>query len=710
METRLPNEPSGSKNIPLKSKGIQQQISRRSPPESRVGVSIEARDGLITTAVEPAINPDTLPMGASIVADGSGTTFRVWAPNARHVYVVLNPGDTYTPSNKDELHCNPANGYWSGFIRGVGDGMEYKLWVVGTGSSGFKRDPYARELTRVPYWPNNNCVVRDPNRFPWHDEGFRPPAFNNLIIYQFHIGTFYGAPEDDGTDRRMKETCNFLDVLYKLEYLADLGVNAIEPLPVTEYYGTKSEGYNGSDMFSPEMDYAVPPGPDFDRYLAEANRLLAAKRPGAAPYTAEEVEGQVNQLKVMVDLFHTYGIAVIFDVVYNHAGGFDGDDYGLFFFDRQQTGDNNRSLYFTDHGWANGLVFAYWQAPVCGLLTDNAGFFLNEYHVDGLRHDEVRAGVENGGWGFFRNLAQTEHFVKDNAIEIAEYWRDNPINAVKGAGQGGLGFDSFWSDGLRTSIRGVVTQAAAGSAAEVKLDWVAGALSRQDSPERWRRIECVENHDTAYEAHGEYRPWRIAKMADQNNSRSWYGRSRARVATGLLLTGTGIPMLFMGQEFLEDKPWSDNPDFFQGTLIYWNGLNTQKEMQDHLRFTRELIWVRRRHPALRGDGINVFHVHNENRIIAFQRWVEGIGRDIVVVASLREDTYYDHSYQIGFPSTGHWHEAFNSDIYDNYFNPVAKGNYGGVTADGPPMHGLPSSAGVTIPANGILVFARDLGD
>jgi 1,4-alpha-glucan branching enzyme len=437
---------------------------------------------------------------------------------------------------------------------------------------------------------------------------------------------------------------------------------------------------------------------------------LAEKIPGAAPYSAEHFEGQINQLKVMVDLFHIYGVAVIFDVVYNHAGGFDGDDYGLFFFDRQQIGDNNRSLYFTDHGWANGLIFAYWQAPVCGFLTDNAGFFLNEYHVDGLRHDEVRAAVENGGWDFFKNLTQTEHFVKDNAIEIAEYWRDDPIYAVNAVAQGGLGFDAFWSDGLRTSIREIITQAAWGSAATLNLDSVAGALSRKDIPETWRRIECLENHDTAYKAHAEYYPWRVAKMADQNNSRSWYGRSRARVATGLLLTGTGVPMLLMGQEFLEDKPWSDNPNFFQGTLIDWDGLTTQKEMQDHLRFTRELIWLRRRYPALRGNGINVFHIHNDNRVIAFQRWVEGIGRDVLVVASLREDTYCDHSYHIGFPSPGHWHEVFNSDIYDNYFNPVAKGNYGGITADGPPMHGLPCSAGITIPANGMIVFARDLGD
>jgi len=131
---------------------------------------------------------------------------------------------------------------------------------------------------------------------------------------------------------------------------------------------------------------------------------------------------------------------------------------------------------------------------------------------------------------------------------------------------------------------------------------------------------------------------------------------------------------------------------------------------DHLRFTQELISLRRRHPGLRSEGLNVFHVHNDNRILAFHRWVEGTGRDVVVVVSLNESTYYSHSYQLGFPVSGHWFEVFNSDVYDNYFNPGAQGNYGGVWAGEQPLHGLPCSAGITIPANSMLVFARDNGD
>jgi 1,4-alpha-glucan branching enzyme len=102
----------------------------------------------------------------------------------------------------------------------------------------------------------------------------------------------------------------------------------------------------------------------------------------------------------------------------------------------------------------------------------------------------------------------------------------------------------------------------------------------------------------------------------------------------------------MGQEFLEDKQWSDNPDDPQ--RIWWEGLvQGKKPMVDFLRFTQELLGVRGRLKGLRGDGVNVIHAHNENRILAFHRWVPGEGHDVVVVASLNELNQYD--YAIGFP-------------------------------------------------------------
>jgi 1,4-alpha-glucan branching enzyme len=162
----------------------------------------------------------------------------------------------------------------------------------------------------------------------------------------------------------------------------------------------------------------------------------------------------------------------------------------------------------------------------------------------------------------------------------------------------------------------------------------------------------------------------------------------------------------MGEEILEDKYWSDDPND-TAHLLWWNGLQSDSAMRDFLRFTSELLALRRREPALRGDPINVFHVHNGNRVLAFHRWLEGIGRDVVVAASLNESTFW--SYQLGFPAAGRWVEAFNSDVYDNWVNPLRAGNGGGVSADGPPLHGLPVSASSVLPANGLVVFTREAG-
>jgi 1,4-alpha-glucan branching enzyme len=131
-------------------------------------------------------------------------------------------------------------------------------------------------------------------------------------------------------------------------------------------------------------------------------------------------------------------------------------------------------------------------------------------------------------------------------------------------------------------------------------------------------------------------------------------------------------------------------------------------MVNHLRFTQDLIRLRWRQPALRGDNVRTFHVHDANRIIAFHRWLEGSGRDVIVVATLAESTWY--GYQIGFPSAGRWLEVFNSDVYDNWVNPIVAGNGGSIQVSGSPMHGFAASAAIVIPANGVVIFARDSGD
>ncbi len=644
------------------------------------------------------VSSDT-PMGASLV--GGGATFRVWAPRASAIYVILDSRDPAPELRDAQLLVRGTNGYWAGFLPGVADGTRYRFWVVGDAGAGYKRDPYARELELHGY-PDCNCIVRDPSTFPWSDQGFRPAAFNDLVVYQLHIGVF-SARDAAGNDIRPGRAAKFLDLLERIPYLQDLGVNAVMPLPFVEFQGPHSRGYNGTDLFSPEMDYAVDPA-DLDRYVAMVSRVRAAR--GRPSLAREHLAGQVNQLKALVDTAHAHGLAVLTDVVYNHAGpGF--DDQSLASFDRSASWDD---LYLGSEGHAGGRVFAYRKPEVRQFLIDNANLFLREYHVDGIRYDEVTVIDEHGGWSFCQDLTGTAKYVNASAVHIAEYWGNERWRGVVGP-PWGMGFDAGYGDRLRDCLRGAVAQAAWGRGARVDLDEVRDALHEWYwFPAAWKVLQNIENHDLVDAAPGHGRGPRIPALADSSNPRSWYARSRARVATGLLMTAPGIPMIFMGQEFLEDKPWSDDFDA-TNRMIWWQGLEGRsKDMSDHHRFTRDLLWLRRKHPALRGDHLNVFHVHVDNRVIAFHRWLEGVGRDVVVVASLNESAFYDRSYRIGFPGDGHWNEVFNSDIYDQFANPIAQGNYGGVDAYGPGMHGMPASAGITVPANGLLVFARDLGD
>jgi 1,4-alpha-glucan branching enzyme len=270
---------------------------------------------------------------------------------------------------------------------------------------------------------------------------------------------------------------------------------------------------------------------------------------------------------------------------------------------------------------------------------------------------------------------------------------------------GGTGFDVLQHDGLRSAVRTALQQASYGQSATVNFDALAGNLYPQGFAHGWQAVTCVENHDLV--AVG--RNPRIPALADGSNARSWYARSRSRFATGLLLTATGIPQIFMGQEFLEDQQWSCDPAA-SGNLIGWGGLNAGADpaMVNHLRFTQDLIRLRWNQPALRGDNVDAFHVHDQNRVIAFHRWLEGTGSDVIVVATLAETTWYN--YAIGFPFSGPWVEVFNSDVYDNWVNPMVAGNGGGISASGGPLHGFGASANIVIPANGMVVFARDTGD
>ena len=276
---------------------------------------------------------------------------------------------------------------------------------------------------------------------------------------------------------------------------------------------------------------------------------------------------------------------------------------------------------------------------------------------------------------------------------------------VKPVSDGGAGFDTTLTNGLRLAVRQVLEAASHPGDHLLDMTRLADSLWPKDFSDQWRFVQGPENHDLVLRDPEKPREQRIARLADPSNPRSWYARSRSRVAMGLCLTAPGIPMLFMGQEFLEEKQWSDNLDVHPELRLYWDGLSADNPaMRDFLRFARELLGLRWQCPGLRGEGYRMVHVHDRNRVLAFHRWVPGEGHDALIVVSLANSHQYD--YRIGFPSVGRWQEAFNSDVYDNWVNPQVAGNGGHVIADASPLHGFDFSAALVLPANSLLVFTR----
>ena len=497
------------------------------------------------------INDET-PMGGNLLPSGYGATFKVWAPAARQLdlFWQFEPdGAGAWVHQQAGRMARLEGGVWAGFVPGLTAGDRYMFHVTGPvgGTMGMKRDPYARDLSDDPMWPECHCLLHDPALFPWHDGNWRPPPFHELAIYQLHIGTW--------KIRSGRHHGNFLDIVEMLPYLKSLNINAIQPLPVVEFPTMFSLGYNGVDYFSPETDYGVTEDdPMLAEYLRSINDKMLAIDPELTPYEPEDIQGTANQFRMMVDMCHIYGIAVLLDVVYNHAGG-DFGDRSIYFFDRQPYGNQNDSLYFTDRGWAGGLVFAYWKNEVKQYLIDNAKYYLLECHCDGFRYDEVSVIKNEGGehgWIFCRHMTDTCHFVKPEAVHIAECW---PVEqaVVSPTYFGGAGFDAVQNDGLRDAVRSAIGQAAAGAGSFVDMERIGREIHSPRLRDGWRAVQCAENHDIVRRDRGP----RIAALADSSDSRSWYGRSRSRVAMGLVATSVGIPHLFMGQEILEDKQWHD---------------------------------------------------------------------------------------------------------------------------------------------------------
>lgn len=576
-----------------------------------------------------------------------GTMFRVWAPFADSVHVA---GDFNGWNSTAAQMVSEGNGHWSLDLRNANPGQRYQYVVRRGNQTIWNVDPREEQVVNSI----GDSVIFD-NAFTWTDQGFTMPDWNSLVCYEMHIGTFNDQPGGGpGT---------FDSAIARLDYLQDLGVNCIKLMPVHEFPGDFSWGYNPSYPFTVESSYGGP---------------LALKR--------------------FVNESHRRGIAVLMDLVHNHYGPYDMD---LWRFDGWFQNDRGGIYFYQDERadtpWGNTRP-DFGRGEVRQYIRDNALMWLQEFKVDGFRWDStvnVRRTVQGDnpdGWSLLQWVNDEIDRTQPWKISIAEDLQGNAW-LTRDTGAGGAGFDSQWHPDFVHPLRTVMTVS---SDNDRSMASVRSALTSQYSGDAMERVIYTESHDEV--ANGRSR---VAEEIWPGNAGSWFSRKRSTMGAALVMTGAGVPMIFQGQELLEDG-------YFQDTdPMDWNKLNTFSGIH---RMYRDLIRLRRNwfnHTrGLRGHNTNVFHVNENDKMIAFHRWDQGgAGDDVIVICNFRGNQSWQ-DYRIGLPRGGVWKVRFNSDWngysadFGNFWSPD-------VTAQAVAWDGLQWSGLVRIAPYSVLILSQD---
>lgn len=586
-------------------------------------------------------------MGSMLLPQG--VAFRVWAPNAQGVAVIgsFNQWDgTRHPMEAE------ANGYWYTTVAEAQAGDSYRFLLSTPQGELARIDPYAREVTNSV----GNAVVHDPS-FDWQDDDFHLAPWNELVIYELHVGTF--NDQENNT-----QPGQFASISARLDHLKKLGINAIQVMPIGEFAGDRSWGYNPAHIFSVETAYGGPIA--FKRFVKRA---------------------------------HQAGIAVILDVVYNHLGP---SDLDLWQFDGWSENEGGGIYFYNDDRaitpWGNTRP-DYGRSEVLQYILDNAYMWLDEYHVDGLRFDgTVYIRTPNGpgsvdlpdGWKLLQevNSLVAQHF--PGRITIAEDLQNNKW-LTKDVGAGGAGFGSQWDANFVHPIRQAVT---APTDEQRSIAAIRDAIQYRYNDDAFERVIYSESHDAV--ANGSAR---VPEEINPDDPKGWYARKRSTLAAAMVFTAPGIPMLFQGQEFLEGG-------WFRDTVpVDWD---QRDEFSGIVRLYRDLIRLRLNHDGftrgLCGQFTQVYHLNEERKMMAFQRWAQGgPGDDVVVVANFLHEP--QHHYVIGFPTGGTWRLRFNSD-WQGYNDDFANHPSTDIDTDTGDRDGLPWRGAVSIGPYSVLIFSQ----
>ncbi|NJC25071.1 alpha-amylase family glycosyl hydrolase [Neolewinella antarctica] len=549
----------------------------------------------------------TLPVGLTV--NDKTCNVCVWAPNAKAVAIA----GTFNDWNKTAtvLQNDPnRHGHWVAYDLPMKAGDEYLFAITTQADEVIMRaDPRARRMTNSV----GNSVVY-PNNYDWQADDFKMPSWNELVIYELHIGTF------NVTEAGKPGT--FATAIDRLEYLVDMGINCIEVMPISEFAGDFSWGYNP-----------------------------------AHPYAVEEAYGGPDGFKDFVKAAHAKGIAVILDVVYNHFGP---SDLAIWQFDGWSENDKGGIYFYND--WRSDTPWGdtrpdYGRPEVSDYIHDNAMMWLDEFRCDGLRMDMIPymrhvKGDENASESLPEGVAVLQRINTSvnerfpGRLTIAEDLHGNNFITDDQA-DGGCGFGSQWDADFVHPVRAALIEQ---EDTNRSMESLSSALLRRYGDDFFKRVVYTESHDEVANGNA-----RIAEEIAADDVNNYWSVKRAGLGAAMVLTTPGIPMLFQGQALLEDKWFSDQDPLDWSRKDEFSGVFNQ--YQDLIRLRRNLTGRTR---GLQGQHTQPLVINERDKILAYVRWYDDPQKDgVLVVLNFSNTTY--NGYAIGMNQASHWELLFNGD-------------------------------------------------
>jgi 1,4-alpha-glucan branching enzyme len=595
------------------------------------------------------------------VAGVKGVNFAVWAPNAEGVSIVGDFNGWKVARHAMRKHI--PSGVWELFIPGLGLGTLYKFAVKNQGNVVEKCDPYGF-AAEIP--PKTANIVTDLDSYQWNDSEWvaKRPAHNALdaplSMYEVHLGSWRRDPNDPERWLSYREIAPQL-----VEYCQKMGYTHVELLPISEHPFTGSWGYQTVGYFAATSRYGTP-----------------------------------QDFMYFVDLLHQNGIGVIIDWVPAH---FPKDDHGLRRFDGTALYEHDDPRKGEHPDWGT-MIFNYGRTEVRNFLLSNALFWLDKYHIDGLRVDAVASMLyldysrKEGEWvpncfggrenleaiDFFKKFNEEAHLQYPGVLTIAE-----ESTAYTGVSRptylGGLGFSLKWNMGWMNDTRQYMHHE------PIHRQYHQDELTFSLIYAFTENFCLPLSHDEVVHGKG--------SMLDQMPGDLWQKFANLRLLYGYMWTHPGKKLLFMGGEFGQWKEWNCN-ESLEWHLLRW------PSHQGLQQWVADLNALYRREPALHQmdfdwQGFEWIDCHNyQDSILAYIR--RGKDPSDYVIVCCNFTPVPRHNYRIGVPEVCWYREICNSD--STFYGGSDIGNGGGILSTNQESHGRPASMVFTLPPLSTVVF------